>query len=345
MVKKMTFNLRLFFIPCQENNYRPKFLMSKWLLWLVVVFVIAKLLTASLFAYLPKTTLFTDLLAALTKSALVEMTNQERKASGLAPLTVNPKLEEAAYLKAQDMMGKDYFSHQSPTGVKPWDWLKKVNYKYKYAGENLAIGFLDSEEIIKAWDESSSHRANLLNSNYQEIGIAVVRGNFQGSDTTLVVQFLGSSIKKEAVAPKLTTETKPKETAPPAETVTPPEKEILPGEIKEEPKESLVVGEQGQPTAPQIEQTGKAPVEGKEDTSPFRLFRFMAKDYPAFLQIVIISFLFLIVIALILNIFIRIDIQDKGLILRTVIFISLLILLSFINKGLLIKFIPHNPLI
>jgi len=335
MNKKILSNLRLFFIPCQENNYRPRFLMSKWLPWVIVALFIAKIVVISFFVYLPKTTFFSDLLAALTKNSIVELTNQERKSLGLAPLKVNPKLEEAAYLKAQDMMAKDYFSHQSPAGVRPWDWLKKVNYKYKYAGENLAIGFLDSDEVIKAWNESPSHRANLLNSNYQEFGIAVVRGNFEGSDTTLVVQFFGSPVQQKVVASKATVETtkpaegKATETKPQEEKITPPKTEVLPEETKEEPKEEIIL--------PNLTDS--------ENTAPFRLFQFAAENYPGIIQNVIFYFLILVIIALILNVFIRIDIQDKSLILKTVIFILFLTLLSFINKGILVKFIPHSPLI
>jgi hypothetical protein len=335
MSKKIFSNLRLFFIPCQENNYRPRFLMNKWLLWVIIALFIAKIVVISFFIYLPKTTFFSDLLAALTKSSIVELTNQERKSLGLAPLKVNPKLEEAAYLKAQDMMAKDYFSHQSPAGVRPWDWLKKVNYKYKYAGENLAIGFLDSDEVIKAWNESPSHRANLLNSNYQEIGIAVVRGNFEGSETTLVVQFFGSPVQQKVVVPKAAVETtkptegKATETKPQEEKITPPQTEVLPEETKVEPKEEVILPN----------------LTDNENTAPFRLFQFAAENYPGIVQNVIFYFLILVIIALILNVFIRIDIQDRSLILRTVIFILLLTLLSFINKGILVKFIPHSPLI
>lgn len=335
MAKKIISNLRLFFIPCQDNNYRPRFLMSKWLLWVIVALFIAKIVVISFFIYLPKTTFFSDLLAALTKSSIVELTNQERKSLGFAPLKVNPKLEEAAYLKAQDMMAKDYFSHQSPAGVRPWDWLKKVNYKYKYAGENLAIGFLDSDEVIKAWNESPSHRANLLNSNYQEIGIAVVRGDFQGSDTTLVVQFFGSPVQQKVVIPKAAVETtkpaegKATEINPQEEKITPSQTEVLPEETKEEPKEEVVLSE----------------VVDSGDTASFRLFQFAAEDYPGIIQDIVFYFSILVIIALILNVFIRIDIQDKSLILKTVIFILLLTLLNFINKGILVKFIPHSPLI
>lgn len=324
MVKKIFFNFYLFFIPCQENNFRPKFLKSKILFWCLLLLIFAKLIVIS-FTYLPKTHFFADLMAALTKTSLIEMTNQEREAAGQKPLKINQTLEQAAYLKAQDMMEKDYFSHYSPTGREPWDWLREVNYNYKYAGENLAIGFLDSEEVIKAWDESPSHRANLLSPNFQEIGIAVWRGNFQGSETTLVVQFFGSPLKKEVTPLKIAEEPKPKKPESLEKEVIPKKEEILPEKIS---KEEI-------PSEPEI------PPE-KKDSLTFHLFQFLAKDYPNFLEKIIFYFLILIIIALILNIFIKIDIQDKFLIFQTIILILLLVLLIILDKELIIQLIPHN---
>ncbi len=92
---------------------------------------------------------------------MLELTNEERIDNGLSALELNPKLELAAQQKAQDILSKDYFAHQSPDGFTPWYWFEKVGYDYQYAGENLAIGFLDSEEVSQAWLESPSHRANL----------------------------------------------------------------------------------------------------------------------------------------------------------------------------------------
>lgn len=343
MAKKIAHSLRLLFIPCQENQYRPEFLGSKLLIFGLVILIIAKLLTITFFAYFPKTIFFTDLIAALTRTVLIEMTNQERQEVGVSSLKLDQKLEGAAYLKAQDMMEKDYFAHQSPTGREPWDWLKEVDYNYRYAGENLAIGFLDSEEVVKAWIESPSHRENILNPNFQEMGIAVLRGNFQGSDTTVVVQFFGSPLKEKTIPAKVAEQKEPKKAEPktplPSESeIISPEEKILPEEVKEELTEvSAIEGEKLLVAVPQIET--------KEITPAFYLFRFMAKDYPDFLQKIIFYFLLLIIIALILNIFIRIDVQDKSLIFKTFILIILLISLTIFDKELIIQLIPHNLLI
>ncbi|GAH47620.1 unnamed protein product, partial [marine sediment metagenome] len=74
---------------------------------------------------------------------------------GLSALRENPQLSKAALLKAQDMLENDYFAHRSPEGITGWYWIKKAGYNYQRAGENLAIAFLDSEEVHKAWNDSS----------------------------------------------------------------------------------------------------------------------------------------------------------------------------------------------
>ena len=137
------------------------------------------------------------LFADVSKTVLIDLLNKERKAFGVGALTENFLLNRAALLKAQDMLQDGYFSHQSPSGVSPWYWFNRAGYDYQFAGENLGIGFLDSLELHQAWNESSSHKANLLNPVYQEIGLAILKGNFQGNpNTTVVVQLFGSSQAK-----------------------------------------------------------------------------------------------------------------------------------------------------
>lgn len=188
MMKEINNKLKCIFIPCPENRYRPQFLESRFLTYYVITLLILKLFTVPFLIYFSRTIFFAD----ITKTALMELTNQERQSLGIQPLREEPKLNEAAFLKAQDMITKDYFSHRSPDGILPWDWFKSAGYNYKFAGENLAIGFLDSEEVYQAWMNSPLHKKNLLNPNYSEIGTAIVRGDFQGNDTTLVVQLFGT---------------------------------------------------------------------------------------------------------------------------------------------------------
>ena len=128
----------------------------------------------------------------ITAESMVRLTNQSRAESGLESLSVNSKLSRAARLKAGDMLEFDYFDHTSPAGVDPWHWIKLTGYNYHYAGENLAIDFITAEGTHQALMESSSHRDNILNPRFEEIGVAVLKGEFEGSDSTVVVEMFAS---------------------------------------------------------------------------------------------------------------------------------------------------------
>jgi len=130
--------------------------------------------------------------ADLTKTSLIQLANKNRAEFNLPELVESPQLDAAAYMKAVDMEKNGYFAHTSPTGVTPWHWFELAGYDYRYAGENLAIGFLESKEVQDAWQASPTHEANIVNDKYQEIGLAVYRANFNGNPATIVVQLFGT---------------------------------------------------------------------------------------------------------------------------------------------------------
>ena len=70
---------------------------------------------------------------------------------------MNPKLNEAAQLKAQDMFRYNYWAHTSPRGVEPWKWLGDVGYTYSIAGENLAKNYPTAVATV---DRPSVHAAS-----------------------------------------------------------------------------------------------------------------------------------------------------------------------------------------
>lgn len=129
----------------------------------------------------------------ITPESVVELTNNERAKEGIGALKINDELSQAAKMKLQDMIDNDYFSHESPQGTSPWHWIEKSGYDYKYAGENLAINFLTAEDQHKAWMESSKHKKNILNSNFQEIGVAVKKAKLDDKMTFITVQMFGTS--------------------------------------------------------------------------------------------------------------------------------------------------------
>ncbi|MBU1102797.1 hypothetical protein KJ853_04060 [Patescibacteria group bacterium] len=132
-------------------------------------------------------------LATLTKSVVIKWTNLQRAANGgLLPLASNTKLDAAALAKVQEMFKNQYFEHVSPAGAGPEDLAKKFSYSFVAFGENLALGnFKDEEALVQAWMDSPGHRANILNTRYREIGVAVLKGVFEGRTTWIAVQEFG----------------------------------------------------------------------------------------------------------------------------------------------------------
>ncbi len=143
----------------------------------------------------------TNQLAAVITSTLVDLANNDRKQDSIGTLTINPKLVAAAQAKANDMAAKGYFAHTSPDGRTSWSWFKDAGYGFSYAGENLAVNFADSEDVEEAWMDSPTHRANILNGKFTEIGIATAQGEYKGKKTTFVVQMFGRPRAEVAFAP------------------------------------------------------------------------------------------------------------------------------------------------
>lgn len=132
-------------------------------------------------------------LSSITEENIIKLTNEERLSLSIPTLTKNELLTKAAYAKGKSIIESQTFQHN--IGDKKFStWIKDVNYKYVYIGENLALDFTTSEGATKAWLNSPSHKKNLLNEKFKEIGVAVMEGDFQGKSTTLIVQIFGTPI-------------------------------------------------------------------------------------------------------------------------------------------------------
>jgi len=192
--------LKIGIIPCKENNYRANILKPDFLFSLIFIFFLMRIIVVPLYCQFPQSIFF----AKIVSSEIMQLLNSQRQDLGIDSLKENPQLTMAAELKAQDMLNNDYFSHTSPTGIPAWHWIKEAGYSYQVAGENLAIGFLDSSEVHQAWNNSPLHKQNLLDERFQEIGIAVLTGDFQGRETTIVVQLFGNPNEKTNLVEKIT---------------------------------------------------------------------------------------------------------------------------------------------
>lgn len=132
------------------------------------------------------------LVSTILPAVVADETNRARAAEALPPLARSERLDRAAQMKADHMAAQGYFAHWSPDGVSPWYWFGEAGYRYVHAGENLAVHFTDSSAVVDAWLGSPSHRANILNGNYREIGIGTAKGRYEGFDTVFVVQMFGA---------------------------------------------------------------------------------------------------------------------------------------------------------
>ena len=176
-------------VPRHSNNYKAKLLHSLSLLTIAAFLMFAHSLTG--FLSIPQVRVL-GYASNIPPAKVVEETNQKRVENGLTSLTYSDVLSEAAKEKASDMFAKDYWAHVAPDGTQPWDFFKNVGYSYRYAGENLARDFSDTDSAIAAWMASPSHRENMLSGKYTEIGVAVMDGSLNGKDTTLIVQLFGT---------------------------------------------------------------------------------------------------------------------------------------------------------
>ena len=117
-----------------------------------------------------------------------DLINKQRTQNGLSSLKENSELQRVARIKAQDMVNNNYFSHTSPTYGSPFDMMKSFKISYNTAGENIA-GNSNNSSAVTAWMNSPGHRANILNSSFNQTGIGVVTGSKYGK--IYVQMFIG----------------------------------------------------------------------------------------------------------------------------------------------------------
>ncbi|NQU82700.1 MAG: hypothetical protein HQ539_02005 [Parcubacteria group bacterium] len=320
--------IKKIFLPCEANDCKPKILDSNFLVYFLVCLIVLKIVSFGVLLEFSES----DLFAEVSRNILIQMLNKDRGELGIGELVENPALNKAAGLKAQHMLEQGYFDHNSPEGITPWFWFKVAGYDYYYAGENLGIGFLDSEEIHQAWQDSPLHQANLLNPDYREIGIAIVRGDFKGTKNTVVVQLFGSMAEQTPVVPIvmqpiITERSEELRSVESSNIVAPIEPTTTEPEVA--PAESKPVGES------ELKDTTK-------DSLKFKFYTFMAMNYHNILEWLIFSSLAVIAMLLLISIFVRIEIQHRRLTLKIFILLILLAVCVYLNRDIVLRIIPHT---
>lgn len=103
-----------------------------------------------------------------------DIINQYRRDNGLKPLTINAELTAAAKSHSRDLAKWDRISHYGSDGSNPWDRVKRAGYKPRLAAENVGTGQVSFDEVMKGWKHSPGHNKNLLLSDAQNMGLALV---------------------------------------------------------------------------------------------------------------------------------------------------------------------------
>jgi uncharacterized protein YkwD len=197
MLQNMRRHIKDYFIPHQGNDHKPHMVRDASIIVLLATVVLV--FGFSIFqALLIKTS--TEFTASVLPAVLVDLANKDRESQGLVDLEVNSVLEEAARMKAEDMVANEYFAHTSPAGLNPWYWFYRAGYNFMHAGENLAVNFVDSGDVEQAWMNSPGHRANILDGKFTQVGIAAIPGTYKGKKTIYVVQLFGTPIPETATA-------------------------------------------------------------------------------------------------------------------------------------------------
>jgi len=336
ILERLYNQFRFLFLPSKSNNHCPKFLQGKFLLYCVICLIVLKIIIIAFSINFSLNIFFAD----ITKITLNNLVNYNREALGIQPLIENEKLNQIAELRAKDMVEKEYFSHQSPEGKSPWDWFSEAGYNYKYAGENLAVGFSDSKEIYYAWIDSPSHKENILNPKYKEMGTAIL-GGFGENNAIVVVQLFGSPSTNRAIEsmPNNNINKKPTENSPNLREKIEDEvpKDVLPKDVLKESdintntnteEKDLLQGEKG----------GKGGLY-------YAFLNFIIYDYDIILKNVIYGLLAITTSTLFISMLYGFNAQYKNILFRSIIFIVLLSLTALLDKGLIIKIIPHQIII
>jgi len=122
---------------------------------------------------------------ASAEQKILELMNAKRTEAGLQQLTMDSTLVQVARYKSNYMIQNNFFDHTNPDGTKWTNWLQTIGYKYTSTGENIAYNTSDAVELFNQWWNSPGHRANMMNSSYNKVGIGVIYGNgkYMGTQT------------------------------------------------------------------------------------------------------------------------------------------------------------------
>jgi len=330
MIKK---HAKKLLIPHDKNDHQPHLLRgfsTKVFLGIAIFFEFIFLIILS-----PIFPQKLENMAAVLPSVLVMRTNESREDVGQNKLEVNNLLVQAAQLKANDMAEKSYFSHVSPGGETPWYWVNAVGYNYENAGENLAVNFVDSDDVYDAWMDSPTHKANILRNDFTEIGIATAKGYYKGKKVVFAAQFFGNPKKSFTASTTNIPILEEVEVETPEQINIVSNDPILEEVEVETPEQINIVS--NDPILESVKVLGEVAINTIEEDQveeDIKIYQKLLASPKSTLDIILSTIFIIILIALILKIFIKIKIQHPKLIINGLIILVIITILLFFNSEL-----------
>jgi len=138
--------------------------------------------------------------SVITPQNIVMLTNVTRHDTHIPELLENTTLDQAAQQKADDMVANNYFGHESPSGQTAMDLILASGYPARIAAENLAVRYTEAEDVEAGWLLSPTHRENIVNPEYTDIGVGVSKGPYKGTPAMFVVQLFGRPLDTSSVS-------------------------------------------------------------------------------------------------------------------------------------------------
>lgn len=214
--------------------------------------------------------------ASTIEREMLALINEERTSRELNPLQLETNLNASSEDHSTWMLDRDIFSHTGAGGSSATQRMQAAGFDLSGSwrtGENIAWqsergapGISDDvAQLHQNLMNSPGHRANILNPNFEYIGIGIETGDMQGFDAVMVTQNFGAT----AGTVDLDTGTTPTPTPMPEEPEVPEEPEIPEEpETPEEPQTPEVPEEPETPTEPETPEEPETPVEPETPEEP-----------------------------------------------------------------------------
>lgn len=188
--------LKTHFIPHKGNDHHPHALRHRGLIGFSLLLIAFKGAAVIVPFTVAIVTHANEAAIPITPTTVIELSNRVRASLELPPLVADVRLSKAAQAKADDMAKRGYFAHASLDGKTALDRIRQTGYPARYAAENLAVHFTTAQDMQRGWMNSVSHRSILLDERYEDSGVGVAYGFYEGRETTFVVHLFGTKMEK-----------------------------------------------------------------------------------------------------------------------------------------------------